>query len=92
VVSPNTLTDGVTKVPKGCIMGFCHFWHLITLGFSRNTRPHTQHRRDGYGRTSLKKGHPVYKCPEESGHSQPQAKQNRPVQILPSPQAKLLNS
>jgi hypothetical protein len=32
MVSPNVLTDGVPKVPKGCIMGFCHFWHLITLG------------------------------------------------------------
>ena len=31
------------KVPKGCTRGFCHFWHLITLGFSRNTRPHAQH-------------------------------------------------
>jgi hypothetical protein len=46
--SPNTLTDGVPKVPKGCSEGFCHFWHLVTLGFSRNTRPHTQRRRDGY--------------------------------------------
>jgi hypothetical protein len=41
VISPNTLTNGVTKVPKGGSEGFCHFWHLITLGFSRNTRPHT---------------------------------------------------
>jgi hypothetical protein len=28
-----TLTDGVPKVPKGCSEGFCHFWHLVTLGF-----------------------------------------------------------
>ena len=33
VVSPNTLTDGVPKVTEGCRPGFCHFWHLITLGF-----------------------------------------------------------
>jgi hypothetical protein len=42
VISPNTLTDGVTKVPKGCSEGFCHFWHLVTLGFSRNARLPTQ--------------------------------------------------
>jgi hypothetical protein len=41
VVSPNTLTDGVPKVPKGCSEGFWHFWHLVTLRFSRNTRPQT---------------------------------------------------
>jgi hypothetical protein len=38
-LSLDTLIDGVTKVPKGCSEGFCHFWHLATLGFSRNTRP-----------------------------------------------------
>jgi hypothetical protein len=38
VVSPNTLTDGVPKVPEGCSRDFCHFWHLVTLGFSKNTR------------------------------------------------------
>jgi hypothetical protein len=38
VVFPNVLPNGVPKVPKGCSEGFCHFWHLITLGFSRNTR------------------------------------------------------
>jgi hypothetical protein len=37
----DTLTNGVTKVPKGCLGGFCHFWHLVTLGFSKNMRPHT---------------------------------------------------
>jgi hypothetical protein len=31
VVSPNTQTDGLPKVPKGCSEGLCHFWHLITL-------------------------------------------------------------
>jgi len=31
MLSPNTLTDGVTKVPKGCRTGFWHFCHLITL-------------------------------------------------------------
>jgi hypothetical protein len=40
VISPNTLTDGVTKVPKGCSEGFCHFCHLVTLGFSE-THDHT---------------------------------------------------
>ena len=35
-------TDEVPKVPKGCSEGFCHFWHLVTLGFSRNTQPRTQ--------------------------------------------------
>jgi hypothetical protein len=24
-------------VPKGCSEGFCHFWHLVNLEFSRNT-------------------------------------------------------
>jgi hypothetical protein len=24
----------VTKVPKGRRKGFCHFWHLVILGFS----------------------------------------------------------
>jgi hypothetical protein len=33
VISPNTLTDRVPKVPKGCSEGFCHYWHLITLVF-----------------------------------------------------------
>jgi len=33
VIIPNTLTVGVPKVPKGCSEGFCHFWHLLTLGF-----------------------------------------------------------
>jgi len=37
-VSSNAPTD---RAPKGCFEGFCHFWYLITLGFSRNTRAHT---------------------------------------------------
>jgi hypothetical protein len=37
VASPNTLTEGVTKVPKGCFQDFCHFWHLLTLGIWKNT-------------------------------------------------------
>ena len=24
----------IDEVPKGCSVGFCHFWHLLTLGFS----------------------------------------------------------
>jgi hypothetical protein len=36
VVCPNALTD---RVPKGCSEGFCHFWHLVILRFSRSTRP-----------------------------------------------------
>jgi hypothetical protein len=28
--SPDTLTDGVTKVPKGCSEGFWHLWHCLT--------------------------------------------------------------
>jgi hypothetical protein len=32
VVLPNVLPSGVPKVPKGCSEGFCHFWHLLTLG------------------------------------------------------------
>ena len=47
-VSPNTLTDGGSKGPRACCKGFCHFCHLVTLGFSRSTRPHTQHRRESY--------------------------------------------
>jgi hypothetical protein len=35
VYFPHTLTDGVTKVPEGCPGGFWHFWHLLTLGFSK---------------------------------------------------------
>ena len=27
MVSPNTLTNGVPKVPEGFSEGFCHFWH-----------------------------------------------------------------
>jgi hypothetical protein len=45
---PDALTEGVPKVPKGCFEGFWHFWHLVTLGSSRNTRPYSQRRRDGY--------------------------------------------
>ena len=41
MVFPNVLTDGVTKVPKGCSEGFWHFCHLVSLGFSMNTRSHT---------------------------------------------------
>ena len=41
MVSPNTLADGVPKVPKGCSEGFCHFWHPVTLGFSRQVGPDT---------------------------------------------------
>src|SRR5215218_4106970 len=29
----STLTDGVPKVPKRDSEDFCHFWHLVTLGF-----------------------------------------------------------
>jgi hypothetical protein len=44
VVSPNPLpTDGFSK---GCFEGSCHFWHLVILGFSRNTRPYILQRRD----------------------------------------------
>jgi hypothetical protein len=43
-IFPEALTDGGPKVPKGCSEGFCHFWHLVTLGFSRNTRLHAQGR------------------------------------------------
>jgi hypothetical protein len=32
------------KSAKGCSGGYCHFWHLVTLGFSRNTRLHAQGR------------------------------------------------
>jgi hypothetical protein len=35
VYFPNALTDGV---PKGCQMGFCHFWHCLTLGISPHAR------------------------------------------------------
>jgi hypothetical protein len=38
VVSPDTLTDGVPKVPKGCPEGFWHFWHPLTLGFSNKSQ------------------------------------------------------
>jgi hypothetical protein len=30
-------------VPKGCTEGFCHFWHLITLGFA------SAHKKKGRG-------------------------------------------
>jgi hypothetical protein len=33
VYFPHTLTNGVPKVPEGCLRDFWHFWHLITLGF-----------------------------------------------------------
>jgi hypothetical protein len=32
VYLPNTLTNGVPKVPKGCLRDFWHFWHCHTLG------------------------------------------------------------
>jgi hypothetical protein len=41
VASSNTPTDEVPKVPKALEAPFWHFWHLITLGFSKYTRPHT---------------------------------------------------
>jgi hypothetical protein len=34
VVSPNTLTDGVPKVPEALGPPFWHFWHCLTLGTS----------------------------------------------------------
>ena len=47
------LTDGVTKVPKGCSEGFCHFCHPYTLGISTLALPGKgvergviQHKRD----------------------------------------------
>ena len=39
MVSPNTLTDGVPKVPKGSSEGFWHFWHCLTLGTSNEPKP-----------------------------------------------------
>jgi hypothetical protein len=35
----DALTDGVPKVPKGCLRGFWHFWHPLTLGNSRVELP-----------------------------------------------------
>jgi hypothetical protein len=69
VITPNTLTVGVPKVPRGSSEGFCRYWHLITLGFSRNTRPHTQ----GIGGETVIEGQisredTLAKCPEKSGH------------------------
>ena len=43
MVLPIVLTDEVPKVPNGGFEGFCHYRHLLTLGFSRNTRPYTRH-------------------------------------------------
>ena len=37
-IFPDALTHRVTKVPKGCSVGFWHFWHLVTLGFARRHR------------------------------------------------------
>jgi hypothetical protein len=37
--SPNTLTDGVTKVTEGCLRGFWHFWHPLTLGILKVVLP-----------------------------------------------------
>jgi hypothetical protein len=34
VVSPNTLTDGVPKVPKASCIPFWHFWHCLIVGIS----------------------------------------------------------
>src|SRR5215212_2351203 len=34
-VSTNTLTDGVPKVPEGCLGGFWHFWHPLTLAIQK---------------------------------------------------------
>src|SRR5215212_5793756 len=45
-IFPNTLTYGVTKVPKGWSEGFWHFWHLDTLGF-RETHDHILNIRQG---------------------------------------------
>jgi len=28
-IFPDTLTDGVPKVPKGWRRDFCHFWHCL---------------------------------------------------------------
>ncbi len=36
---PESLVDGVKKVPKGCSEGFCHFWHLLTSGIPKFTLP-----------------------------------------------------
>jgi hypothetical protein len=35
VVFPDTLTDGVPKVTEAFSVPFWHFWHLVTLGFSK---------------------------------------------------------
>jgi hypothetical protein len=67
LISPNTLTD---RVPKGCIEGFCHFWHLITLGFEE-TYDHVLNIGEAAleGRTS--RNDTLAKCPGESRHSDP---------------------
>jgi hypothetical protein len=31
-IFPDALTDRVPKVPEGCLGGFWHFWHGLTLG------------------------------------------------------------
>jgi len=78
MVSPDWLTNERTKVPKGCLEGFRHFWHLVTLGISRTARPPTQHTRDGYLRTRVQKEHPA-KTPGEIWTQRPWAKQYRSV-------------
>jgi hypothetical protein len=35
VILPNVVTDGVTRVTEGCLEGFWHFWHLITLAIQK---------------------------------------------------------
>ena len=47
-IFPDTLTNGVTKVPEGCPEGFWHFCHLITLGFLRKPG-HSDPRRSRTG-------------------------------------------
>jgi hypothetical protein len=81
VIPVHTLSDGVPIVPKGCSEGFWHFWHLITLGFSRNTRPHILNIGESAlgGRTSRRDT--LAKCPKESRHSD--RKQGGSVQTLP---------
>jgi hypothetical protein len=82
VVSPNTLTNGVPKVPEGCSEGFCHFWHLVTLGF-RETYDHLRNVGETAIEGWISRKDTLTKCLEDSGHSAPRRPStNRPSTVL----------
>lgn len=75
---PNVLAEGVPKVSKGCQIGFCHFWHFVTLGF-RDTHDHKRNK----GETALEKSTSRKDAPANAVRNQDTANLGAAEQIGP---------